>query len=1040
MENPYTPLTQNQKLLWTGQELSPESPMYNMVMAYTLNESISVKHFKEAFDKLVETSDVLRSVFEVVDGVPLQKYLNRIDYSLDYLDFSNQENPIKYYKDWEQHRVTIHFNLNQCLFDCALVKLDEKNYIWYINQHHLITDGYSTTVLFSRMAKLYKHALEGKLHEIIDFPSFKNFIKFSDSIAKEAEQNETAKYWKEKQDLLEAKPDLYYNKTNFLHTESKRWLVDLGKERTEKIKKLANTDGIRGWSADLSLFNIFLTSLYAFIYRVSDKERLIIGSPTHNRVNKAFRNTMGFFVESFPLIVQIDDKETFLSLIKKVQLECNGFLKNAHIGQSTAEMSRAYNVFFNYINAGNPKFYNEMANTNWVHPGHMDPRHHLRLHVHDFDNTGSIKLYFDINTVIFPQALQERIPQHFLNVLDAFIENHSQKINAVSLITPEEVNQIASWNNTLIDYPQQETILSKFEDQVKRTPKQTALIYKESSLSYKALDDASNQVAHFLVDQGVKMNDIVVVSLERSLEMMVYIYGILKAGAAYLPIDTDIPDERLTYILKDSRAKILFYNHNNINQSNLNRINSFDVRIIKGTIDSIPNTKVLNKLANNDLAYVIYTSGSTGQPKGVKCHHKGICNRLNWMCSDYPISQKDIIIQKTPITFDVSLVELFWPLQVGATLVISEPYGHMDPNGLITSIIKHEITNIHFVPSLLNIFIDTKGVESCKSLKRIFCSGEALSAPIVQKVFDKLDVEVHNLYGPTEASVEVTKWQCKKDDLTNGIPIGKPVANTKLYILDENLNQLPIGLIGELYIAGAQVANGYLNKEDLTHERFVDNIFTESITNKMYKTGDLARYRPDGAIEYHGRKDSQVKLRGLRIELGEIEKNIEKIEGVSQAVVIVSNNEELVAYYTGQNLTDDFFVSRLRTFLPDYMIPQFYIHIEQFELLSSGKINRNKLPEFSKNEEQTGEYNPVPKTEIEQIVFNVWKDVLGIKAFGINENFIRVGGNSLDAILITSRLKSILDLDVSITDVFNYPTIATYSDNVEKTITKLLNE
>lgn len=1041
MENPYTSLTQNQKLIWIGQELNPKSPMYNMAMAYTLREPISVQHFKEAFKMLVDKSDVLRSVFEVVDGVPHQKYLSSIDFNLDYLDFSKENNPHQHYKNWEQQRVRFQFNLNECLFDCALVKLGEKHFIWYINQHHLITDGYSTTVLFSRMSQLYVSALQGNLSKTEGFPSYKDFLKYSDELAGTPKQEAVKKYWKEKQQLFTGKPDLYHIKSNLLHTDSKRLLVELGVERSRKVSELANVTGIKGWSLDLTLFNIFLTSLYAFINKISGKERIIIGSPTHNRVNKKFRDTLGFFVESFPLVVQIADEETFLSLIKKVQIEYNGFLKHAQIGASTAEMSRSFSVFYNYINAGNPDFNNTTVITDWVHSGHTDPRHHLRLHVHDFDKTGNIKLYFDLNTVLFSEDLLERIPQHFLNVLDAFIENPNQSIDSIPMVTPSEIEQIKSWNDTFVDYPKDETLLSKFKVQVKKTPNQVALVFKESKLTYKELDEASNQVAHFLRNKGIGINDFVAISLERSLEMMIYIYGIIKAGAAYLPIDTDIPSERLGYMLKDSKAKILFYNHDNIDEAILNTINGFNVHSIKDDIALLPTNHIESQLSPEDLAYVIYTSGSTGQPKGVKCHHKGICNRLNWMDSDYPVSSNDTFIQKTPITFDVSLWELFWPLQVGATLVITEPYGHMNPDGLIKAIKNHQVTNIHFVPSMLNVFVQTEGVKSCKSLKRIFCSGEALTTPILKQSFDALDVEVHNMYGPTEASVEVTKWHCKVEDFKNGIPIGKPVANTQLYILDENLNQVPIGVVGELYIAGAQVARGYLNKEELTKDRFIDNIFALNSSEKMYMTGDLARYRLDGAIEYHGRKDSQVKLRGLRIELGEIEKNIEKIDGVSQAIVAVSDSEELIAYFTGQNLKDNFFVSVLRAFLPEYMIPQFYMHVEKFELLSSGKINRKKLPEFYKNNEnQNTETKIAPKTEIEQIVHSVWKEALDTEQIGINENFIRIGGNSLDAIAITSRLKSILELDVSITDIFNYPTIAAYSDNVEKTITKLLNE
>ena len=447
--------------------------------------------------------------------------------------------------------------------------------------------------------------------------------------------------------------------------------------------------------------------------------------------------------------------------------------------------------------------------------------------------------------------------------------------------------------------------------------------------------------------------------------------------------------------------------------------------------------------APEDLAYVIYTSGSTGQPKGVKCHHKGICNRLNWMNSDYPISFQDVFLQKTPITFDVSLWELFWPLQIGATLVIEVPDGHKNPEKLIQTIKKYKVSNIHFVPSMLNIFNQTQGIEGCISLKRIFCSGEALSVPIVDNTYAKLEnVDIYNLYGPTEASVDVTSWHCKRNEAFERIPIGKPVSNTELYILNEALQMQPIGVTGELYIAGVQVANGYLNRESLTQERFIKNIYSEKPEAIMYKTGDLARYSDDGVIEYHGRIDNQIKIRGLRIELGEIEKNLEQHPEIVQAVVIKHEEKDnLIAYYTGSIVSDSEIFELLENSLPLYMIPAAFVYVERFEFLSSGKIDRKALPKYEGIPKPKSENEVVnPRTEIEEIVHGVWMEVLDVNTIDINENFIGIGGNSLNAISITSRLKSILELEVSIADVFNHPTIALYSKNIETIITKLLNE
>jgi amino acid adenylation domain-containing protein len=1041
MENSYTSLSQNQKLLWLGQELNPELPIYNMVMTYEIEDAISIPHFKLAFQKLVKKNDALRSVFKLQNGEPIQIYLPNIDYELGFLDFSNKDNPKAFYQTWEKERVRYHFDVEKCLFDCVLVKLSERQFIWYINKHHFITDGWSTTVVFSKMSKLYTMALQDDLDDIETFPSYRDFLAHAENIQESGKNIEVLKHWNEKQKAFPSVPALYHKKGVLLDTASKRLHVKLGKERSEKIQELANIKGIGGWSLDLTLYNIFLTSLFAYLYRVTGQEKLVIGSPTHNRTTKKFKETIGFFVETFPLLAEIEEGETFMSLLKKIQIESNSFLKNAQIGASTPEMSRAFNVFFNYINTVNSEFNGAPVKTSWVHPGHMDPRHHIRLHVHDFDNSGEIQLYFDLNIKVFDTESQQKVPEHFLKILDAFIENHVQKIDTVNLITEKEISKIKVWNNTTVDYSIDETLLSKFEAQVLKTPKKVALIFEKNSLTYQELDEKSNQVARFLIQKGIQKNDIIAVSLDRSIEMMVYIYGVIKAGAAYLPIATDIPLERLEYIIKDSKTKILFYNHKNLEENILNIVDCFHVDTIIQQVSLLDVTSNGIETVPDDLAYVIYTSGSTGVPKGVECHQQGICNRLSWMNNDYPITSDDTFIQKTPITFDVSLWELFWPLQEGATLVIEVPNGHMNPDGLIETIKRHKVTNIHFVPSMLNVFTQTKGVENCTSLNRIFCSGEALNVPIVEKTYDELDVEVHNLYGPTEASVDVTSWHCKKEDLINGIPIGKPVANTQLYILDEKLNPLPIGLKGELYIAGKQVAKGYLNREVLTNERFLKDIFSDDPNAIMYKTGDLARYRTDGVIEYHGRLDNQIKLRGLRIELGEIENSIKKIKDISQAIVTVDKKNNLVAYYTGENIENALIVRVLEQRLPKYMIPQFYMHLDSFELLSSGKVNRKKLPEYDVSTlVKIIETKTSPRNEIDEIILDVWKEVIGIDQIGVNENFIRIGGNSLSAISITSRLRAMLELDVSITDVFNYPTIAAYSDNVERVITEILND
>lgn len=1034
------PLTPSQSLLWIGQEMNPESPMYNMIMTYEIKGAISVAHFKTAFRNLVAKSDALRSVFTIVDNVPVQQFLLEIDFEVMFVDFSKEEHPEEVYCIWRKKRAQHLFNVQQCLFDCVLIKLAENKFVWYINQHHLITDGWSTTIIFSLMSKLYANALRDNVAYIEEVPQYKSYVQYFQEIATSKKTKEATEYWQQKTLNLETPAPLYFKKKQLLQTNSERALVKLGSNRSIKIKELANEKGIRGWTLDTTLYNLFLTVLFSFLHRITGQEHLVVGAPSHNRATKKFKNTIGLFIETFPMEVAIEEGETFLSLFKKIQIESNYFLKNAQVGSTTPDVSRSFSTFFNYINAANTKFDGFDVATEWVHPEHTDPRHHVRLHVHDFDNTGEINLYFDLNSSVFNKEERAVLPQHFLKILDACLLNHHQEINHVSLVTDTELDKIKDWNATDKPYSAKENLLSKFCVQAKKTPNKVALLFGEKRLSYRQLDEQSNQVANFLIEKGIQKSDIVILSMDRSLEMMIYMYGVVKAGGVYLPVAVNTPTERLSFIIEDSNSFALFYNHT-INEVLQTKANCYNTAVLKEEVCLLATTQPKINIQPEDLAYVIYTSGSTGKPKGVKCHHKGICNRLNWMVEEHPLTDLDVLLQKTPVTFDVSLWELFWPLQVGASLVIEKPEGHKNPEGLIATIKKYNITIIHFVPSMLSVFMKTAMVESCNSLKKIFCSGEELPAKLVADTYDKLDVDVYNLYGPTEASIEVSSWLCKKSTKADYIPIGYPVANTKLYIVDAFMNLAPIGIPGELYIAGDQVAKGYLNREELTKEKFITTTFSDAAETKMYKTGDLVKYDADGAIIYLGRIDHQIKLRGQRVELGEIETNIEKHPAIVKAVVNVDEKENLVAYYTGSLAATSEIIANVKGHLPEYMIPSVFVYVEKFELLSSGKIDRKKLKVITPLENNVvKKIRVAPQNEIEEMIHDTWLRVIELEEIGINEDFISIGGNSLLAISITSRLKEILELELSINDVFNYPTIKQYALYVEEMITELLNE
>ena len=435
-----------------------------------------------------------------------------------------------------------------------------------------------------------------------------------------------------------------------------------------------------------------------------------------------------------------------------------------------------------------------------------------------------------------------------------------------------------------------------FEQRVKEAPEDIAVVYEDQQLTYKELNERSNQLAHYLRKKGVGPDILVGIYIERSLEMVIGLLGILKAGGAYVPIDSTYPKERVAFMLEDCGTPLLITQKNLINElpSNGVQVVSLDSDWKRMSKEKAVNPKV--NIAPKNLAYVIYTSGSTGKPKGAMNTHQGIFNRLLWMQDEYQINRTDCILQKTPFSFDVSVWEFFWPLMTGSRLVVAKPERHQDPDYLISLIKKQNITTLHFVPPMMQAFLEAEEVEDCSSIRRIICSGESLPLDLQAKFFSKFKTaELHNLYGPTEAGVDVTSWACQRESDLDLIPIGKPIANTQIYILDKNLKPVPVGVAGELHIGGIQLARGYHNRPELTGEKFIRNPFDDDPKSRLYKTGDLTRFLPDGNIEYLGRIDNQVKIRGFRIELGEVETVLSEHESIRDVVVLARSANSLQA-------------------------------------------------------------------------------------------------------------------------------------------------
>ncbi len=569
---------------------------------------------------------------------------------------------------------------------------------------------------------------------------------------------------------------------------------------------------------------------------------------------------------------------------------------------------------------------------------------------------------------------------------------------------------------------------SLIEQQVLETLNRVAVKFENNSLAFGELNERANQLAHYLRGEGVSADTLVGICVERSLEMVIGLLGIMKAGGAYVPIDPTYPADRLAFMITDADTPLLLTQDKLVAQLPTHgaKVLRLDADWEKVAEFSTENPAIPD-LTPDHLAYTIYTSGSTGKPKGAMNSHRAIVNRLLWMQDEYKLTEDDVVLQKTPFSFDVSVWEFFWPLLTGAKMVVAKPEGHKDSSYLIDIITRENVTVMHFVPSMLSLFLADPDVSRCTSLRDVICSGEALSAAHRDSFFEKLpNANLHNLYGPTEAAIDVTYWACKREDGGHTVPIGRPVANTSIHILDENLNPMPVGETGELHIGGVQVARGYWNRPKLSAEKFIDTPY-----GKLYKTGDLARILPDGTVDFLGRIDFQVKLRGFRIELGEIEAAILAQPGVRDAVVLMREdtpgNKRLVAYVVVDNPSSLILHPSSFPTLPDYMIPSQFVYLCEIPLTPNGKRNRKALPAPSRERPNLETTFAEPRDALEIYLVNLWQETLDLAQVGIYDRFFELGGSSLQAARVVNKVKERLGEFIYVVSLFEAPTIAAYA-------------
>ena len=893
-------LTASQLLIWTGQQLQPGEPLYNMALTFRIEGAIDAEIFKRAFKVLVQCSDSLRSVIDTSGEVPRQRFLSRFVYDLDVVDLTGAADPEAAFEAWIGNQRTRSFDLSQCHFESSLIKLGNARFVWYLNQHHVLTDAWSVGVLFRKMSTLYGLAREDRLDEAEPLPRFEAYVEYEQAQRRMPLNDKAQVYWQQNLNRTLA-PSRFYRPVPAGRTgRTVRLPCALGSDRTSQIKALASQGPFRSFSLDLSLFQFFCTALFAYLFRITGNRALAIGTPSHNRSSASWRETTGLFIEIFPMQIEVEPEETFVSLYKKVQRTAHELFLNAPPGASGFEHNRAYDVLLNYITASFGDFDGLATESEWVHAGFGDQNHLLRLQVHDFDRADEFQLFFDLNEDAFVGIERQWAVEHFLALIDGFVDNPDRQIAELSLLAPGDPYPLPAIGNAYrATTPAFVTVIEAFERQVRDTPDAVVLACGGDVLTYRELNAYANRLAHELSRRDIGPGAVAGVLMNRSIEAVVSIIGILKSGTAFLPIDPDYPELLIAFMLDDADVSLILTSEELRERVGVHAAETLAVSgdFLEALPDEADNR---SPPTPDELAYIIYTSGSTGHPKGVLVAHSSVANYVTWAANTYLGGEALSFPLFSSLAFDLTITSVFVPLAAGGRIVVYPPAADRREIAIHRIIEDNEVDIIKLTPSHLALIESMDLVGS--RIKKLILGGEDLRTDIARTITRRFggDVEIYNEYGPTEATVGCMIYQFDpKRDTDTSVPIGRAIDNLRVYVLDDYAHPQPQGVTGELFIAGAGLSRGYLNREDVTHAKFVDDPFNPG--NRMYATGDLARWNADGQMEYLGRKDEQVKIRGVRVELGEVEVALMEHEAITTCVVdLVERNNALpdTAYCT----------------------------------------------------------------------------------------------------------------------------------------------
>ncbi len=1023
-----------QEQFWYVDQLAPGTVAYNFSWPVRLRGPLDVNALEQAVTEIVRRHEALRTRFVSEDGRPLQVIEESQPVRLAIVDVSDEETAPRLVAE-EGRRP---FDLRRAApFRAILLRLGDEDHIFQIVVHHIVFDEWSKTILFDELSTLYAAYHEGRPSplpeprlQLADFAEWQRSRLTEDALAGELA------HWVRELAGLPASLDLPADRARppIARLRGGKLRRPLPAELTASLEECAEAEGATFFDGILALYEVLL-------HRYTGQEDFVVGVPVDDRTRAELDDTVGVLLGTSVVRSDLAGMPSFRELLRRVRRRVLDVGEHADLPferlvrelQPERDLSRhpLFQVLL-AINPAEPELHFPGIEAEEVDTEVAAAGVDLFLFVQEVD--GGFDALWEYSTDLFDRETIERIHEHFVSLLLAAVEAPDRPIGELDMLSPKEREQLlVARQGRRQEYPHA-PLHALVEAQVARAPDEIAVDFEGVQLTYAELDARANQLARHLQRLGVTTGSLVGISLDRSLELPVGLLAILKAGGAYVPLDPELPPERFAFMLGDSGANVVL-----IQDHLRDRLPSFDGHVValdanwpEIATESTDHPGVEG--GPEDIAYVIYTSGSTGKPKGVLNTHAGIVNRLLAMQDTYRIGPTDRLLQKTQTSFDVSVREVFWPLIFGARLVVAAPGEHGNPAYLAEVIEREQITTLHFVPSMLQLFLDETDAAKCRSLRCVLSGGEALTPNLARRFFERLGCELHNLYGPTEAAVSVTSWQCRADDRRPVMSIGRPIANTQIYVVDTRLEPVPVGVWGELLIGGVQVARGYHRRPDLTAERFVPNPFEPG---RVYRTGDLGRWTADGVLEYGGRIDEQVKLRGFRIELGEIEAVLRESPSVADGAVVViespGGRQELAAYVVpepgAQAPSHEDLHRFLGAQLPDYMVPTSLTFLEALPLSPSGKLDRKALP--APDRSLTAVEYAEPETSTEQAIARLWGGLLEMERVGRDDNFFRLGGHSLLAAQLVGRVARDFAVEVPLCTFLQAPTVAALAREIE---------